>query len=398
MIRQEMLPLDSPALEELLQFRGLLFDEWTVLWDSLSLTEKDAFTHPVWVISWLRRMPAPARGKCFVHILREGQDLIGVLPLSIKARRMAWFTAYHLVHELILISSAPALPAKSREEAISLLMSSKVHFNRRPLMITFQRVDETNGILMNRGWILKAAALHRRLLPLEDGYEALHQRLGKNLRKSLRKKTRQVEREFGSLLFETLRQPEELQDAFRELIDMEMMGWKRDSRFALQRDQQVRGFLLSLMEGYGLSKSGEVLVQRLRIKETTLATLLAIQTQGTLYGMKTAYREGYAKYSPGHLLFDFIFREYCTDDGIRFYNSIDTSDWFTVWNPQQLSTFEVRLFQPGLRGWCTMQAVRAYRWIRRFRAFPRRIREAFHIGKNRLVKHIPLGPQPTPEP
>lgn len=153
-----------------------------------------------------------------------------------------------------------------------------------------------------------------------------------------RKHLRQAERKLnamGQLRFRTIGEanPEDLQ----RFYDLEASGWKGRENSAIRSSPSSRAFFNDVARES--ASRGSFSLNLLELDGKVLAAQFGVTCQDRYYAPKVAYDEGYAAYSPGHLIVREILR-WCSTNEIREYSMGVREEWKMAWtNNARTRTF-----------------------------------------------------------
>ncbi|WP_117196121.1 GNAT family N-acetyltransferase [Rhizobium terrae] len=104
----------------------------------------------------------------------------------------------------------------------------------------------------------------------------------------------------GGLSYSVARQPEEVRLRMEEFLALEAKGWKGRRRSALINDRYRSAFAREAITN--LAEVDAVRIHTVDFEGRAIASLVVFLMAGEAYTWKTAYDEGFSKYSPGKLL------------------------------------------------------------------------------------------------
>jgi len=359
MLDLKILDTHSKVFEELSNFSGLLFDQWVTLWNSLSPDEKDIYTHPVYIISWLKSRIKHSADVYHLFIFNSGTTFIGVVPFKIHTIRTLFGKRIYLKSPIVELGSSIAVAKKYRESVCETILNTNIHNRGKPFAFGLLQVDETNSFQKSYGNIVVHNNHYaRNIVNLTGHYEELLKNQSRKFRKNL-KRDKKKALSYGKLKFEVINKTPDILQSFEQLMDFEMSGWKAAGIKAMRKNEFVKDFYQSVICGF--SQLGKSVIFLLKSNDSLLSTHACIIDNNTLYGLKIIYNEEYSGISPGTLLYDYIFREYCPLNEIKCYNSMSESLWFRKkWHSDTLNTYSMFVFHNNLSGNCWKHVYRLY--------------------------------------
>jgi len=173
--------------------------------------------------------------------------------------------------------------------------------------------------------------------------------LTRKFKSNLRRRERRLE-ELGTLRCDVVRSGRALPGALEAFYRLEAQGWKGQNGTAVAQRPQVKAFYDRLVER--AAADGGVWIPLLTLSENPIAAQVLRVSGPTMFGLKTAYDEGYAKYGPGQVLTSRVIR-YGLDQGMAGLdllagNASYKADWAREVRPH----CELLLFAPTLAGRC----------------------------------------------
>jgi Protein involved in cellulose biosynthesis (CelD) len=153
--------------------------------------------------------------------------------------------------------------------------------------------------------------------------EYLAHAISKNHRRDMARQWRRLS-ELGDVAYTVARQPEEVRLQLEEFLTLEASGWKGKRRSAMVADRYRAAFAREAINS--LAEIDAVRIHALTLNGETIASMIVFLASGDAYTWKTAYDEGYAKYSPGKLLMDRLTEWHLDDVNIRRTDSCAVPD------------------------------------------------------------------------
>jgi CelD/BcsL family acetyltransferase involved in cellulose biosynthesis len=131
---------------------------------------------------------------------------------------------------------------------------------------------------------------------------------------------------------------------------VEASGWKGKggTATAVDLDRGLRAFYAALTRRF--AAQGRCRIHAIRHHGRPIAVAFSLQLDHTLYMLKIAYDESYARFSPGNLLYWYIIREACEDPQLETYNMVSDAAWWLPWRPHVATVHDIVLFRPGFAG------------------------------------------------
>lgn len=129
--------------------------------------------------------------------------------------------------------------------------------------------------------------------------EYLEDSLGAKKRKELRRQHRRLAEE-GTLEVERLETPLGVAEWAREFLALELGGWKGRAGSAMASDPRTETLFVEALAG--AARRGKLERLAIRLDGRAIAMLATFISAPGAYSFKTAFDEGYARFSPGVLL------------------------------------------------------------------------------------------------
>ena len=195
MIGIDIINFQHPDREELLKLRGNIFTRWLKLWDSLYIHEKEIYSHPVYVISWINARQIHTKEEILVFVFTLDSEFIGAIPFTVKTFPSQNSSCCYLKSPMVELGSTLAIPEKFRTKIFEKLFQTPLVHGHKPIAITFDRIDETNSFITEDvGTVTIKTGYTRNVLNLSDGYQALLKKRSGHFRKNLKERYIRLEK------------------------------------------------------------------------------------------------------------------------------------------------------------------------------------------------------------
>ncbi len=193
-------------------------------------------------------------------------------------------------------------------------------------------------------------------------YEDYKKKLSKKFRSNLNRARKNLQKE-GGLEYCTYSSVEELKSVYPEFLELESSGWKGEQGTAVKLTD-YRTFFQNLIHSFGEMRRCEI--HMLRLNGKGIAGQFLLRNEDSLFRLKIAYDEYYAKFAPGNVLFEETLQRCDQRPEISFFNLVSGAAWHGKWKPEQYPTYELRLFRRTFRGWISYHQKRWQRGITKF--------------------------------
>jgi CelD/BcsL family acetyltransferase involved in cellulose biosynthesis len=289
------LRVETRPLKELAVFA----DEWRGL--AAQALQPNIFYEPEFALA---AAPVYGRGVSAVLVWSAAGRLLGFFPYRTDAWRYGALSAQvGWTHPYAPLG----VPLVEREHAARVIAAWLDHLTRHlngPKLLLLPMLSEglfataLHSILAASGSRSAAFDRHRRaLLAPGNGRAGYLQRTGSSKR---RKEIRRLRHRLDDLATVThlgATNPEEIAAAIKEFLRLEASGWKGAAGTAAALKPQVSHFLETAVSG--LAASGKARVDLLLSGDRPIAATITLLSGDRAWCWKTAYDEGFARYSPG---------------------------------------------------------------------------------------------------
>lgn len=173
--------------------------------------------------------------------------------------------------------------------------------------------------------------------------------LSRNFRGNLRKAKNKLQ-ELTGVTFTSVKQGQNLQEAFMRFVKLEASGWKGINKSAILNNPDILRFYKYLLNQYGHDSEGECWINELLINNHTISSQFCLRMKDNVYIFKIAYDETCKKVAPGNMLLKWMIKECCNDSSTRYLNLISDSAWHSDWKPRSLSCEEIKYYSSSAKG------------------------------------------------
>ena len=261
-------------------------------WDDLAdRVDAPPFLRHGWIAAW---WAAFATGRLEILTARRGGQLVGLVPLLRSRSALKSATNAHTPQFGILAQDRAS--ARSLAEAL---------LQRAPWCATLRFVDpaadatrEFMSAAAARGQVLSVILLRSPYVDLQDGREAVVDRLRSKLRADLRRRRRRLE-ERGTVTIEIDGRGDHEQ-LLREGFLLETSGWKALRRSAIVSRENTRRFYTSFARS--AAHRGWLRLAFIRLDGRPIAFQLALEDGQRYYFLKGGYLPAFRRYAPMKLL------------------------------------------------------------------------------------------------
>ncbi len=176
------------------------------------------------------------------------------------------------------------------------------------------------------------------------------------LRRNLRRLRKQMS-EAGTLRVENVCEPDQLQDAYQQFLNVEASGWKgaANDSTAIAANADLNAFYQSLLNPDTAGLQAEI--NLLWCDEHCVAAQFGMRTGHTLSLLKIGYDEAYARFSPGYLLLESILAN-APGREITTLSLVTSPPWAERWHPITVPVWQLNHYNNSTRGIAASQVDR----------------------------------------
>lgn len=310
--------------------------EWADLAEELGAPPS---LHPGYARAWLSAHASPGRMR--VAAVRDGGRLVAVAPV-VSTRSGVW-TGMPEAEEW----GVPAVDSEAAAHAVRTLGRSL------PGAVVLRPVpeDEPAMLALHEGAAADGLPLMRRTIDRQpiveidgdwDSYWA-----GIPQKRNLKRGRARLE-QLGPVRVESVRHPDALDDALREMLRIEISGWKGRDGTALAQDPVGRAFYEGLARW--AAARGWLRLDLLMAGEHAVAFAFDLVAHGVRYSLKIGYDDAHAAASPGRVLLAHQVQA-AFGDGLRRFDFAGSAAGFKqVWANAERGYAEVVLCGRGAVG------------------------------------------------
>ena len=302
----------------------------------------------------------------------DGDELVGVMPLVIKLRRLLGFKFALLgTHRSAQTCSIDLLTKQGQENIIiPCLIDAAIEYFPYQVGIIFDRLPEnspTIGVLEKLSGFTLTKELDSvgAFLRIRDNFAEYRGSLSGNFRSNLNKAAKKLHK-LPDVKFSFLSENKATAEYLTQLIEVEAKSWKKDAGTAITDSLTAVAFYQSLTQR--LSNAGFLEWQILEAEGKTIAINLAIRLKRLILIWKLAYDPAYSKCSPGSLLLEEAVKLACESKDIDEINLMTDHTWYDNWKMEKRSYYNLRLYShkpiPFIFGYLTTSTYQMIRYCK----------------------------------
>jgi CelD/BcsL family acetyltransferase involved in cellulose biosynthesis len=338
-------------------------EEWHRLYGAVR--HRRFFHHHGWWKSYLSVLEPEPESVSFFVVRRAGQA-VAILPLKHEVQRWhglpvrQWGLPRHPhlpLNDILLDREADCA-----EVLAVLLKRLRAHAAPRWDALRFADVLEEStlaGYAKGRGGrVVIEQSKTCDYLICDGSYEQITAKFSRNFRSNLNKARNKLARE-KEVAFRAVTDPSMLTAAFYQFLDVEASGWKgaHGTGTAIKLHPELMKFYQALIEEFGAS--GEVVINSLSVGGRPIAVQFCVRDEETLYVLKLAYDEDWARVAPGNMLLERVIEKGIQDKEFRYVNLVNDPPWFKDWRPAGQGIYNIWLFNATPWGMALLAAMRA---------------------------------------
>lgn len=181
-------------------------------------------------------------------------------------------------------------------------------------------------------------------------WEDYYKNLSYNHKQNLKKKWRKAEKE-GTLSFEVARQSTSLDELLTEVFEVEYRSWKGTQGSAIKCLPEVERFYRGIARW--ASEKGNFWLFNLRLNNRLVAFYFCLESQGTIFWLKTGYDEtSFSHLSPGKLLMFEMLKYLFTEPKVLELNFPGPcAGWMMEWTTLSRDKEWIQIYPRSLVGW-----------------------------------------------
>jgi CelD/BcsL family acetyltransferase involved in cellulose biosynthesis len=288
-------------------------------WDALAERESaPPWMRPGWFERWLDAFrPASFEILC----CREGDDLLGVLPLTVSGRTLRGASNPESPAFGMLTGSSAAARALGQH----VLYRGPSRFEFRYLTAYDPDVAALREAAADSGYLISERTVARSpFTSTIGGWDGFVEARGTAQFREERRKRRMLEKE-GDLRFEVDDGGNHLDLLLNQALAIEDSGWKGRAHTAIAERTDVLAFYRSIVH-WGAER-GWLRFMFLRLDGQGIAFDLTFVEKNVCYLLKTSYEDAMSRWSPGRVLRQAAIRWACDGD-VERYEFLGTDDSF----------------------------------------------------------------------
>jgi CelD/BcsL family acetyltransferase involved in cellulose biosynthesis len=305
------------------------------------------------------------RGQLFVLVARRGDEVVGLMPLSIAAYRGTPFRQVRFLgaplSDFQEILATPEAMLDCRAAFMAYLQAQSHRWD----LCDFpdQRAGTTLATLApGDGDGLRRTLVHHRVcpfIPLAPTWDAFSARLSKNTRTNLGRRRRQVAKQFHAEY--DLAAPETLHQALEELFELHNTRWQRRGVSGAFAGERMQAFHHEVARRF--LERGWLRLHRLKLDGQTRAAFYCFQRGARVYYYLSGFDYAFSKYSIGNVLMARAI-ETAIGEGAREFDFLRGDETYKfAWKAEERETLRLILGHAALRSSLALRAHSLERYL-----------------------------------
>lgn len=168
-------------------------------------------------------------------------------------------------------------------------------------------------------------------------------------------------RELGTLSYEAVTDPDRLDAAFHDFLEVEASGWKAGAGSAIKLSPHLVAFYRQLVLEFGARR--QCRINLLRLNGEVIAAQFGLISNRQLNLLKIGFANKHAALAPGNLIMHHTIESVCADAELVRLSFVTNPPWARLWKPEATSTQRVAIFRKSLTGCLMYGALRS--WLAR---------------------------------
>jgi len=264
-----------------------------------------------------------------VLVWSKGGRLMGLFPARIAGWRGGAVPAITGWTHPYAPLGTPLVDRDEAEAVIAAWLDHLAQDRSMPALLMLPMLPESgafaaalNAVLARSKLPSAVFARHRRAM-LKRGNSQDEQAASSRKRKELQRQRRRLE-EFGPVGFTAASDRTQAAGALEDFLVLEASGWKGVADTAAANDPAVRRFVETAVTA--LAAQGQARIDRMTLKDRTIAASITLRAGDTAWFWKIAYNEGVARFSPGVQLVHELTPDLAARAGLARVDSCATAD------------------------------------------------------------------------
>ncbi|MEQ1804618.1 MAG: GNAT family N-acetyltransferase [Burkholderiaceae bacterium] len=168
-------------------------------------------------------------------------------------------------------------------------------------------------------------------------------------------------RELGTLSYEAVTDPDRLDAALHDFMEVEASGWKAGAGSAIKLSPSLVAFYGQLVREFGARH--ECRINVLRLNGEVIAAQFGLVSNRQLNLLKIGFANPHAALAPGHLIMQHTIESVCADAQLDRLSFVTDPPWAHLWKPEATATLRIAIFRQSLIGRAMHAALRL--WLAR---------------------------------
>lgn len=328
----------------------VLRPRWQALVDHLP--RATYLQQPGWIGSYLDGLDGNDRDVHFV-VASRGEALGGVLVLSRKGGLRGWvmpqvqmISGPHMVLADLVGDVADKTLWPAMLDWLDRQRSMRWLVMRLPVVSACSTLGQAMQETRDRQF-LQTNRTNSAWLDCSQSMDHALKDVSKSFRQNLNRLTRRAQ-SMGALEYRIVTQPDQLDQALDQFLNVESSGWKKESGTAIAQDPSLVGFYRRLVKEFG--PRGTCRINLLTLDGTVIAAQFGLVSDRQLNLLKIGYSQEHSNIAPGHLIMRHTIEQVCLDPSLDRLCFVTHPPWAHLWKPHLSPVDYVTLFPQTLSG------------------------------------------------
>ncbi len=321
-------------------------------WDQLALAAPRPLpmSSSAWIIPYLKyRLREDERWA--VVFAFDGSDLVGVLPLLIRPRRVLGTNSVRLrtmfgPHTY----SVDLLADSSRESAvITAILTALNKVNRRWHHLLMRRLSSTSPLFKFIGERPRSIRQYHEecdagsFLATVGDFDTFYKTLSRNTRRALTKAHHKLDR-LNEVNFVFPSSGDSIEARMQDFLKVDAASWRGRAGSAIDSDPSVLSFYREAIQR--LAKLGWLEWHFMEVDSRVVAAQLAVKMGRRLIIKRISYDDSYASYAPGNILFEHTVKRAFASDDVDEIDCLTDMPWHAKWRCEKHHYYHLWIYAP----------------------------------------------------
>jgi CelD/BcsL family acetyltransferase involved in cellulose biosynthesis len=166
-------------------------------------------------------------------------------------------------------------------------------------------------------------------------------------------------RELGTLSYEAVAEPDRLDAALQDFLQVEASGWKAEAGSAIELHPHLLAFYRQLTREFGARR--QCRINLLRLNGEVIAAQFGLISNRQLNLLKIGFANPHAALAPGHLIMQHTIESVCADPQLARLSFVTDPPWAHLWKPEVTPSRQIAIFRRSPTGRLMYWGLRLWR-------------------------------------